>query len=84
MALVEAGEKGLAVIATDTGAINELISNDRGILVEPKNDQFFKNGLQQLITDKDLKLKLGKNLQEFTQENFTWDKAADLVLQQLH
>jgi glycosyltransferase involved in cell wall biosynthesis len=84
MALVEAGEKGIAVVATDTGAISELIDSERGILVEPKDSQAFRDGLQKLIIDRELRLKLGKNLQEFTLRNFTWDKAADLVFQQLH
>jgi glycosyltransferase involved in cell wall biosynthesis len=84
MALVEAGGKGKAVIATDTGAINELISNERGILVQSQDKQAFKDGLQKLIKDKDLRLRLGKNLQKFAVQTFTWDKAADLVLQRLH
>jgi glycosyltransferase involved in cell wall biosynthesis len=85
MALVEAGEKGMAVIATNTGAINELIvDRQTGILVAPRGNQEFKAGLQQLITDRNLRLKLGKSLQEFTQNNFTWEKAASLVLEQLY
>ena len=84
MALLEAGEMGVAVVATDTGAISELIDSERGILVELKDNEAFKEGLRRLIEDKDLRLKLGKNLQEFTLQNFTWDKAASLVLEQLH
>jgi glycosyltransferase involved in cell wall biosynthesis len=84
MALLEAGEKGVAVVATDTGAISELIDSERGILVEPKDSQAFRDGLQKLIIDRELRLKLGKNLQEFTLHNFTWDNAASLVLEQLH
>lgn len=84
MALVEAGEKGLAVVATNVGAINELITDGQtGLLVGPKRYQEFKKGLQQLIADSNLRLKLGKNLQEFALKNFTWDKAANLVLEQL-
>jgi glycosyltransferase involved in cell wall biosynthesis len=84
MALVEAGEKGVAVVATDTGAINELISKQTGMLVEPKNNAEFKKALQKLIEDKNLRLKLGKNLQKFTLKTFSWESAASLVLNQLH
>jgi glycosyltransferase involved in cell wall biosynthesis len=82
--LVEAGEKGLAVITTNVGAISELIDDQKGILVQSKDEQAFKTGLQQLIISRDLRVKLGSNLSNFTQQNFTWKRAADLVLQQLH
>lgn len=84
MALMEAAERGVAVITTNVGAISELIDSERGILVEPRDSQAFREGLRRLIGDKDLRLKLGKNLQEFTLRNFTWDKAVSLVLKQLH
>jgi glycosyltransferase involved in cell wall biosynthesis len=84
MALVEAGEKGLAVITNNTGAIQELIDSQRGILVQSGDNKAFKEGIRRLIGDKDLRLKLGKSLQEFTLQNFTWDKTTDLILQQLH
>jgi glycosyltransferase involved in cell wall biosynthesis len=84
MALLEAGEKGLAVVATDTGAIGELIDSQKGILVQSGDSKAFREGLRRLIRNKDLRLKLGKALQEFTLQNFTWDKAASLVLEQLH
>jgi phosphatidylinositol alpha-mannosyltransferase len=83
MALLEAGEKGIAIVATDTGAINELIDNEKGILVQLRDEPAFKAGLQKLITNKNLREKLGKSLQDFTQKNFTWDKAAELVFKQL-
>lgn len=83
MVLLEAAGEGVAVVTTNTGAVSEIIDNEKGILVKPKDKQAFRNGLEKLIKDKDLRLKLAKNLQDFTLQNFSWDKAADLILQQL-
>lgn len=82
LGILEAGKYGLAVIATKTGAIDEVINNETGILVD--NIEDFKVSLNKLIKDKPLRQKLGDNLQKLVIRDFTWDKAADLVLEELN
>lgn len=85
LSLMEAGASGIAVLATDVGGIGEIIiHNKTGILVKPKDEEDFKDSLQRLIEDKSLRLKLGKNLQEFVYKNFSWQKAAALVIKELN
>ncbi|MBI2049687.1 glycosyltransferase family 4 protein [Candidatus Roizmanbacteria bacterium] len=84
LALLEAGESGLAVLATDSGAISELIKDkETGILVAPKNKKAFKDGLDKLIKDKLLRQKLAKNLYDYAVRNFFWDNSVGLVVGQL-
>ncbi len=84
MALVEAGQEGLAVVATDSGAIGELIKDRQtGILVKKNDFRAFRQALERLLKDQDLREMLGRNLQRFTLQNFSWDKASDLILQNL-
>lgn len=84
MALVEAGQEGLAVVATDSGAIDELIKEGQtGILVQKNDFKAFRQALERLLKDSNLREMLGRNLQKFTLQNFSWDKASDLILQNL-
>lgn len=82
MAILEAGKYGLAVVAINSGAIGEVIDGKTGILANDLDE--FKVSLGKLIQNKSLRQKLGKNLQELTTKNFTWNKAADLVLEELN
>lgn len=84
MAIVEAGQAGLAVLATDTGAISEVIDGNRGILVKVKDQDGFKKGLILLIKNKALRKKLGLSLQNFVFKSFNWENASNLVLQELN
>lgn len=84
LALIEAGQAGLAVIAMDSGTMGELIVNGKtGILVEPKNNQRFEEELLKLVGNKLLRDKLGSNLQGLVTKNFSWEKAAKLILKEL-
>ncbi len=84
LAIVEAGQSGMAVVATESGAINEVIKNNKtGILVKRKDFDAFNRALKKLVEDRILREKLGNNLQKFIFDNFSWDKASKLVLQNL-
>ena len=84
MALLEAGAMGLAVLATDSGAISELIKDGQtGILVQKNDSKAFRHALDRLLKDPSLRERFGKNLQKFTLETFSWENAANLALQNL-
>lgn len=84
MAILEAGERAVAVVATQTGAIGEVIKNNvTGVLVEPKDTIAFKKALIRLVKDRKLRETLGKNLREYVVKNFSWNKASSLVLKEL-
>jgi glycosyltransferase involved in cell wall biosynthesis len=84
MALLEAGAMGIAVLATDSGATSELIKDGQtGVLVQKNDSRAFRQALDGLLKDRNLREKLGRDLQKFTLENFSWENAASLVLQNL-
>lgn len=82
MALLEAGGNGICVIAIDTGGIKEVIENNKtGILVKKRED--FESSLIKLIDNRELRDRLGKNLQKYIEKNFSWMRAANLITRQL-
>jgi glycosyltransferase involved in cell wall biosynthesis len=65
MALLEAMSWGLAVITTPVGGIPELvIDHQNGLLVKPGDIQNLSKAIQTLITDQELKQRLGKNARD--------------------
>lgn len=82
LALVQAGQAGISVVATDCGAIDEIIKDgDTGILVKPGDSKAFREALGRLIVSKKLRISLGNNFKDFTLKTFSWKKASNLILQ---
>ena len=85
LALVQAGQAGIAVVATDCGAIGEIIKDgDTGILVKPADSKAFTEALVRLIVSRKLRTSLGNNLKDFTLKTFSWEKASNLIIQNLN
>ncbi|NLE02130.1 MAG: glycosyltransferase family 4 protein, partial [Fibrobacter sp.] len=60
MIILEAMASGCPVIATDVGGVREaIVDNETGILVEPGNKKALYEAIEKLVTDKDLRKKLG-------------------------
>jgi len=69
--VLEAMASGCAIISTDCGAINELISNGDGGLIVDRNLDSLVAGLQTLLNDRDLVTKM-KVRNSKTIKNFDW------------
>ena len=77
MALLEAMSYGLPIITTPVGGIGEVITNDEnGLLVQPGAIEQLTNALRLLISDRDLRLRLGNNAMIKARE-FAIDKYTD-------
>jgi len=61
LVLIEAMASGLPIVATETGAIPEMIDSHNGFLFEPHNVSSLANWLGILINDRDLREEMGKN-----------------------
>lgn len=80
LSLLEAGSYGVSVVASNTGGIKEVIINNvTGLLVKPREKEEFKEAVGRLINNSKLRQNLGSNLKKRVGEEFTWQKAADLV-----
>lgn len=72
---LEAGFAGLPVIATSVGGIPEIIENNvSGILVEKENPEALLSALIKLFENADLRKKLGENLKNKVETEFSLNK----------
>jgi glycosyltransferase involved in cell wall biosynthesis len=63
---------GLAIIATNVGAIAAMVSDKNGWLIEPANKEQLEAALIDAINAKDLTSKKEKSIQ-LVQTTFNWD-----------
>ena len=70
--ILEAMASGLAIIATDVGAIAAMVSNKNGWLIEPANKEQLETSLIEAINTKDLTSKKEQSL-KLVQTKFNWD-----------
>jgi glycosyltransferase involved in cell wall biosynthesis len=79
--LLEAQASGKPVVAFNVGGIKEAVQNgETGLLVDRGNIDGLADALLKLLSDKDLRDKLGVNGRSFVTENFTWDICAQKML----
>lgn len=76
IALLEAGAYELPVVASRTGGIPEIITdNEHGLLVASDDADGLSKALSKLLHDSDLAGRLGRNLRDRVSREFGWDRA---------
>jgi glycosyltransferase involved in cell wall biosynthesis len=71
MALLEASNEKLALVASETGGVPEIIENNfNGLLVPPGNVEALKGAVLKLYTDHNLRRTFGNNAYERVKEKF--------------
>lgn len=72
MTILEAGIASLPTIATNVGAIPEIIqSGENGLLIGPDDVSALAEGLTQIVNDPEMALRLGERLHETVLADFT-------------
>jgi glycosyltransferase involved in cell wall biosynthesis len=72
MTILEAMAAGLPIIVTDVGGTSEAIKNGRnGIVIPPGNADLLAKALIELLKDKDLARRMGKNAQTDVTQDFS-------------
>ena len=80
VAIVEASACSLPVIVSDIGGLPEVVENGKtGYLVESENVDAVTEVLIKLITDKDLRDKMGESGRKFVREKYEWSKCVDIM-----
>jgi glycosyltransferase involved in cell wall biosynthesis len=70
---VEASACGIPVVATSVGGLPEVIESEKtGIIVPPKNVEATAKALNRLISDEQLRIKMGKNGRKKVEEKYNW------------
>lgn len=72
-AVLEAMALGKAIIATNVGAIPEMLDRGCGELIQPKNIQSLKMALQLLFNNNNLRTEMGKLANKKVLENYSID-----------
>ena len=71
MVLSEAGAARLPLVATDVGAVREIVQDGRtGLIVEPKSVQSLVGALSRLVADANLRRTLGDNAAALVTDRF--------------
>jgi glycosyltransferase involved in cell wall biosynthesis len=81
MSILEAMAAGLPVVASRVGGVPELVEDGvTGFLVEPGDVPALHARLDELLRDRALAARLGRNARERALERFTWDACAERCL----
>lgn len=79
--IVEGMISGIPVIATNIGAVPEIIENGKtGFLIEPKDSSKIAEYIEKLIKNHDLYIEISKNAQKESIQRFNLDKMVDGIL----
>jgi glycosyltransferase involved in cell wall biosynthesis len=82
--ILEGMASGLAIIATDVGAVNKMVSLENGWLISPGSKQQLHNALISAIHMSDEELTFKKLNSHLTIRNkFTWDRVVQKTLAEL-
>lgn len=73
--ILEAMALGLAIIATDVGAVRQMVSDENGILIHANNTHKLEKAIKKMLLLPDARLQIMKNKScSLVDEKFTWDK----------
>lgn len=76
LSLLEAMSSGMAVIATDVGGVSEIIKNgENGLLIKNSSEEL-ADAIIKLLSDKELRIKMGMAARTTVENHFTWKIAA--------
>jgi glycosyltransferase involved in cell wall biosynthesis len=82
--IFEYGILGKAVIAPDNVPVRDvMVDGEDGLLIE-RDPNVLAEALIKLIEDKDLRTKLGENFRKKIISEYTWEKAADMILDEFN
>jgi len=71
--ILEAMALGKPIIATTVGAIEDMLSEDCGLLIKPKDVDSLLEALSRLTQDKDLRYELGTNVYDKVRQSYSVD-----------
>jgi len=81
ISVIEAMAFGLPVVATNVGGLPEVVEDGvTGILVPPGDSEALAEGLIRLLSDADLRRRMGRAGQDRVRSEFTVDRIVDQTL----
>lgn len=81
--ILEAMASGCAIIATQVGAVDALVSNENGWLIQPGNEKELSNAMLQAIQIQSEALQKKKEKSLELVQDYTWDRVAEETLKNI-
>lgn len=78
--VLEAMALGKPIVATSVGAIPEMLSDECGVLVPPKNSAALGDGLLHVLSNPKLRIEMGKRAKIRAEKNFSIDWVFNIYL----
>lgn len=75
--VLEAMAYGKPVLATNVGALPDILSDGRGILIEPRSSEQVAQGLGKLMADSNLRASMGALSADYVKDNFDIETVAE-------
>jgi glycosyltransferase involved in cell wall biosynthesis len=73
--ILEAMASGLAIIASDVGAVSEQVNEANGILIQPGNNEALEQALLKMLkVSPDLLISMKRNSIAAIQKQFLWEE----------
>lgn len=79
IAMLEGMAGGNAIVSTTVGSIPEVVDDDRGILIEPVDEDQLADALVSLVTDPDRVESMGRENARAIRETYSWGAATDAL-----
>lgn len=83
IAMLEGMAGGNAIVSTTVGSIPEVIDEENGLLIEPKNTTRLSDALATLIADPERTEEMGRANRQLVTETYSWD-TAQRTLQEIY
>jgi glycosyltransferase involved in cell wall biosynthesis len=80
LSILEALASGLPVVASRVGQIPQVINDDVGRLVEPHDPEGLADALEELLTDKELRRRLGSNGRALAMGEYSLESTVSEIL----
>jgi glycosyltransferase involved in cell wall biosynthesis len=80
--ILEAMARSCAVIATDVGAVSELVDSSNGVLVPSNDTEALKSAILSILNTSNCKLETLKQASLDRVQNYTWSKVIERQISQ--
>jgi len=75
VAALESQALGIPVVASRVGGLPEAVKDgETGLLVSPKNEVVLAEAINKLLSDRKLRIKMGRAGQKFVKERYNWEE----------
>jgi glycosyltransferase involved in cell wall biosynthesis len=71
--ILEAMAGGNAIVSTNVGSIPELIGDDNGILIQPKDEEVIGESINKLSSDRGELAEIKRQNRELVEESYSWE-----------